>query len=518
MGRYLNVGNKGFFESIRSDIYVDKTGLIEYTNNAINTKNKYICTSRPRRFGKSMIAEMLVAYYGRGYDSAELFKGFNITSKETFNEHLNQYHVIALNMQSFLSNSDDIYEFINVLEKGVLKDLAMEYKKNLTAPLSFALEEIYAETKEEFIFIIDEWDCIFREYRENTTAQRAYLNYLRDLFKDKSYIALAYMTGILPIKKYGTHSALNMFNELSMIRPGKLAHFFGFTDAEVQGLCQKYQMDYSEISSWYNGYRLGETISIYNPCSIVRAMEDGMIQNYWTQTETYEALKVYLEWEQDVLKEAIIVLLAGERISINTTKFTNDMVTFTSEDDVLTLLIHLGYLGYDVTTEEVYIPNKEIKKEFINAVSETNWDEIIKAIQVSQKLLESTWEMDQAAVAKGIEESHQETAHITYNSESALSYTVSLAYYSANQYYTIIRELPSGKGFVDLAFIPKKKYMDKPAMLIELKWNRTAETALKQMKEKRYSGALTEYYDNLLLVGIAYKKKTRKHKCLIEQY
>lgn len=521
MGIYLNPGTDRFKRAIASEIYVDKTGLIAYTNKVLGTEQQFVCVSRPRRFGKSMAAGMLAAYYGRDCDARDLFRGLAIEKEASFEKHLNQYHVIFLNMQDFLSREHDIERMLKLLKKSILWDLTDNYpdinyfdKEDLVS----TLYDINNKTQIPFIFIIDEWDCIFRENRENTEAQRIYLDFLRNLLKDKPYVRLAYMTGILPIKKYGSHSALNMFDEYSMTNPRQLAQYVGFTEAEVKSLCDKYGMDFAETRRWYDGYCFKEDTHIYSPRSVVSAMLSRTYDNYWNKTETFEALRDYIVMNYDGLKDTVIELLSGARKKINTQTFTNDMTTFSSADDVLTLLIHLGYLGYDFTTEEVFIPNSEVTSEFVNAISVAGWEEVMRAVKRSDELLQATWNEDAAEVAKSIEDAHFETSVLRYNDENSLSCVVSLAYYSARVYYTVLRELPTGKGFADIVFIPRKNHPDKPAMIVELKWDKSAEGAIAQIKDKRYVKALENYQGNLLLVEINYDKETKAHCCVIEKH
>ena len=287
------------------------------------------------------------------------------------------------------------------------------------------------------------------------------------------------MTGILPIKKYGTHSALNMFKEISILNPTPLEEFMGFTEKEVQDLCLKYDMDYEKMKDWYDGYKMTDDLSVYNHRSVVYALMDRKYENYWSATETYEALRVYIDMNYDGLKDDIVKLLAGEHVAVQTTSFQNDMTTFDTKDDVLTLLIHLGYLGYNSSNQTCYIPNKEVIDSFVNSIRSSNWNETTKALLNSRALLEATWNRDEELVAKYIEEAHLDTAILTYNNENALSYTISIAYMYARNHYTIIREMPSGKGYADMVFIPKD---DKPAMIVELKWDHEAETAIEQIK------------------------------------
>ena len=517
MGIYLNPDNEKYAEMLRGEVFVDHSLLIEKTNHLIRTSNKMLCVSRPRRFGKSTDANMLVAYYSKGCDSSQIFNRLKISQTELYQKHLNQHNVIHINMQDFLSKTHDIDKMIILLTKLIFRDIKKVYQDIEyfdIDDLIQVLEDVYAEVNERFIFVIDEWDCIFREYKNNKEAQEKYLDFLRNLLKDKPYVSLCYMTGILPIKKYGTHSALNMFKEISILNPTPLEEFMGFTEKEVQDLCLKYDMDYEKMKDWYDGYKMTDDLSVYNHRSVVYALMDRKYENYWSATETYEALRVYIDMNYDGLKDDIVKLLAGEHVAVQTTSFQNDMTTFDTKDDVLTLLIHLGYLGYNSSNQTCYIPNKEVIDSFVNSIRSSNWNETTKALLNSRALLEATWNRDEELVAKYIEEAHLDTAILTYNNENALSYTISIAYMYARNHYTIIREMPSGKGYADMVFIPKD---DKPAMIVELKWDHEAETAIDQIKEKKYPKGLEEYRDNLLIVGISYDKKTKKHSCRIEE-
>ncbi len=519
MGNYLNPGNENFYKVINSEIYVDKTGLLKYTNRVINTLQGYICVSRPRRFGKSTAAYMLAAYYGRECDSKELFSGLEIAESEDFSIYLNQYDTIFLNMQEFLSQSKDVQEMLDLLKKSVLWDLLEKYpeyryfdKTNLTR----TMQDIYSKSKVPFVVIIDEWDCVFREYKNDRPAQAQYLDFLRDLLKDKRYIAMAYMTGILPIRKYGTQSALNMFDEFSMIDPGPLAEYVGFTEEEVEKLCGQYKMDIEEVKSWYDGYSFESAKSVYSPRSVVSCMRFRKMGNYWNQTETFETLQIYIDMNFDGLREDVLSMIAGDRIPVDTGSFTNDMVTLRTEDDVFTLLIHLGYLGYDERDRCVFIPNGEVRSEYVNAVSVSEWGEVSKALKNSADTLNAIWQGRPKQVAEGIRQAHFETSHIQYNDENALSYTISLALYAARNFYTVHRELAGGKGFADLVFLPRKQFQDKSALVVELKWDKDARGAIEQIKEREYCKSLEGYEGNIILVGVNYEVKSKEHTCVIE--
>lgn len=468
---------------------------------------------------------MLAAYYDCGEDAEALFKNLYISQSASFREHLNQYDVIKINMQEFLSNSGSVGEMLELLQARLVRELKNRYPEYVeSGNLIFAMQDVFAATRHPFVILIDEWDCLFREYTENKEAQKQYLDFLRGWLKDKAYVALAYMTGILPIKKYGSHSALNMFTEYSMVDPGGLAEYFGFTENEVTDLCEKYNMNFEEAKAWYNGYGLvahakegDRHYSMYSPKSVVESMIRHKYGPYWNQTETYEALRVYIQMNMDGLKDSVIKMLAGESIQINTGTFSNDMTTFTCRDDVLTLLVHLGYLTYDSEKETVAIPNREVSQEYVNAISTMNWQEVIRSVQNSKQLLEALWRQDEKAVAEGIAQAHKEISILQYHDENSLSCTISLAFYFAREYYTLVRELPAGKGFADICMIPRRLYADKPAVIVELKWDKSAVGAISQIKERQYVDALKDYQGNLLLVGINYDKKTKCHTCHIEK-
>lgn len=521
MGMFLNPGAQSFLISRNTRPYVDKSMLIDRVNEVVNTEKRYVCVSRPRRFGKTMATNMLSAYYERDLDAWNLFQGLNVVEAPSFSIYANRFNVIKLNMQEFLSESDNISDLVKLLSEDIedeLFELYPDANKRENRSLPYYMQKAFSISGIPFVIIVDEWDCIFREYPHDEKAQEKYLDFLRDFFKDRNYIAFCYMTGILPIKKYGTHSALNMFTEYSMENQGNLAEFTGFTEEEVSDLCRQYNADMDLCRQWYDGYSFPKCAHIYNPKSIDAAVTSGIFDDYWNKTETYEALKIYIDMNFDGLRDSIIKMLAGGRQKIDTGSFQNDMTSFSRVDDVLTLLIHLGYLGYDFDKKEVFIPNTEIADEFITATTvASGWDEIARAVRQSENLLQATWNGDEEHVAQFIEDAHLETSHLQYNDENALSYTISLAYYAARQYYTVIRELPTGKGFADLSFIPRRRFQDKPAMLIELKWDQSADTAISQIHRQQYLDSLKDYQGNLIVVGINYDKKSRTHICKIEK-
>ncbi|MCD8371078.1 MAG: ATP-binding protein [Clostridiales bacterium] len=529
MGIYLNPGYTGF-EEIRRDIYVDKTGLISFMNSLIGKPKPLVSFSRPRRFGKSFDANMICAYYDRSCDSRFLYEDLKISKDDSFEKHLNKYNVITFDVTGFIMDSrDNDTDIILNIRNSLLRELRDAFpgciddeEKNLGK----ALYAVVSKGNEKFVFVIDEWDALFREYKDDKRLQEDYILFLRNLFKNKDTtsrtIAAAYMTGILPIKKYGTESALTDFKEYSMTTPKRLAEYIGFTEDEVKRLCDEYRMDFDEMQSWYDGYSFSRMKHVYSPNSVMNAIQEEEIANYWTQTETFESLKKYIGMGFDGLKDAIIKMLGGERVSVRISTFQNDITSLKDKNDVLTLLIHLGYLAYDSEKRETYIPNFEVAEAFEDAVSGTEWGAVGKALSDSERLLEATLAKDAESVADALEQIHSSVSSVlNYNNEASLSCAITIAYYTAKRYYSIVRELPVGKGFADLAFLPRRG-TDKPAMIIELKYARDADTAIQQIHENRYDGDLKEYFGNLLLVGINYDKdakgaNAKRHSCLIEK-
>ena len=521
MGKYLNLGNAAF-ASIRKSDYVDKSGLIKLINETIGTKDKLTCVSRPRRFGKSFTAQMLCAYYDRSCDSRVLFSDLEIAQDISYEKYLNKYDVIYLDITWFISIVSNVKETVQCLQREVIDELKSFYPEvGEESSLPIALAKIHESTNNKFIIIIDEWDALFREAKTESDLQKEFIQLLRALFKrdqtDKM-IEAAYMTGVLPIKKYGTQSALTDFREYSMISPKRFAEYVGFTEQEVKCLCDKYEMNFEEAKKWYYGYSFHKLKSVYSPNSVMQAMKNEEFATYWTETETYESLKIYIDLNEDGLKEALVQMLGGAKIAIDAGTFQNDMTNIQSRDDVLTLLVHLGYLAYDSKCKSVYIPNEEVRQEFIRAVKSGRHSELVNLIKNSDYLLEATINGDSAFVADAIESAHcAGTSPLFYNNEQALRSVIRFAYISCIDEYAEIQELPSGNGYADIVYLPKKG-SNKPALLIELKWNKTEEGAIGQIRNKDYPQVLKDYGGKMLLVGINYDPKSKKHTCKIETY
>ena len=520
MGTYINVGNEGF-RRIRNSEYVDKSELISVVNSTMFTEQCLSCVTRCRRFGKSMAAKMLCAYYDHSCDSRSLFADLQIANDPSFEEHLNKYPVIYLDMTAFVTKYHDD-GIVQEIDKALRADVLKAYPGQETQDgddLMDCLIRIAEATGERFVFIIDEWDAICREFRPGTSAMDRYVNWLRRMFKSMEgtrVFAGVYMTGILPIKKYKTESGLNNFIEYSMVSPGGMARYFGFTKDEVQALAAKHGMDFDELEKWYDGYLIGDVPSMFNPNSVIQAIRRRRCKSYWASTGAFDAVAHYIQMNFEGLKDDIIRMMAGNKCPVDPTGFQNDMSVIRNRYDVLTVLIHLGYLAFDWQKRECYVPNFEVSGELSNAVEETNWTNVVKALQESEDLLQATLEGDCEAVAKGIDNAHDEnTSILSYNNENSLACVLSIAYYYARNDYIIHRELASGKGFADLVLIPRKN-VDSPAIVLELKYNKDADSAIDQIKRKNYPAKVAQYNGDLLLVGINYDKQTKTHDCKME--
>lgn len=522
MGIYLNPGNSGFAEILQTD-YVDKTLLISLVNSNIGTKKKLTCISRPRRFGKSYAAQMLCAYYDKTCDSHELFAKYAIAKDPDYEKHIGKYDVIYLDMTNLLGNAE-AKNLIRFITDNVTDEICQSYPKvSRGNTFDQTLIRCVEHTGSRFIVIIDEWDAPIRETPE---IEKDYLKFLRMLFKSSSttsrIVAAAYMTGILPIKKDGSQSAISDFREYSMVKPRQFGEFVGFTEKEVRDLCVRYGISFEGMKQWYDGYDFKDVGAVYNPNSVMRAIENDDFDSYWTETSAAEGLMECISRPYNGLSKTIAELIGGVEVKINTNGFANDLVTFRGRDDVLTLMIHLGYLAYHSEKKTVHIPNEEIRLEFQKAIRQVDHEETMKRLMESDQLFLDTIRMNEEAVAEQIERIHrEETAPLHYNKEDSLRSTIKLAYYTYRDHYIQLEELASGDGYADVAYLPKHD-SDWPALVIELKWNRSAEGAIDQILKKHYPDAIKGYGGELLLVGISYDKDApageRMHSCRIVKY
>ena len=522
MGIYVNPNNANFRISLNSPIYVDKSMLIAEINNLVNTEKRFVCVSRSRRFGKTMAGNMLSAYFSKGCDSRELFANLKIAKDSSFEKYLNKLNVITLDVNVFFSKYGPATDIVPLFTKNIRDELKSVFPQ-VSLPddetLAGCLEKIYAATEEQFVIIIDEYDVLIRE-RVGDSLFKPYLAFLNALFKNNNLspaIALAYITGILPIVRDKVQSKLNMFDEYTMRDSWSLAEFVGFTADEVHDLCDQYSVDFEECKRWYDGYNING-IETYSPESIVSTLRRKKFKSYWTQTGSYEALQNYILMNFDGILDDVKTMIAGGKIHVNVDSYLNTMTDFHSKDDVFTYLVHLGYLAYDEDSEQCYIPNREVRDQWILSVRPApEYKTLIELVDTSKQLMESTIEGDSDAVAEALNKAHEQICNnLNYNNEGTFQSVICLAYFYANLKYTIVKEFPAGKGVADVVMIPYVP--NTPALIIELKRNQCEKTALNQIRAKNYGNALEKYSGDLLFVGVNYDEKTKEHKCVIEKF
>ena len=548
MGNILNPTKENSFEILVNfkdkDIFVDKTDFIEKISAKINTDKRFMAVTRPRRFGKTVTAHMLSAYFSKGYVGRSIFDELEISKKDSYEQHLNKYNVIYIDMNSINGLYDGytnknqkvegINDLVDYLEYSIIKDLreredfAECFNKHQieNTGLLEALSNLRNDLNTKFIFIMDEWDLIYRDYRNEEPLQKKFIEFLRGLFKSdggKACFALAYLTGILPIKKYNSQSALNNFDEYNMLSSGNFAPYFGFTEDEVAEIVKSpdCKVSHHDLKEWYEGYKI-KGIDIYNPNSVCKAISRNECISYWSGTSSNEEVVRLINMDFDGIKEDIINLIEGDEVTFSCANFQNDMVTLKDKNDVFSLLVCLGYLGCAETKNQfrkvAYVPNAEIKAVLLDIVREQNWYERIETIKRSENLLKAIKELDGTTVATIIQDIHNSSAVslLDYNDEESLTYCVMTGLlWSTLDDYSYHREDQAGKGRVDLVYEPLTRRH--PLILIEFKYDGSAEDAIAQIKKQEYFKRYTGQYRNIIIVGINYSTKTKEHQCLIEK-
>ncbi len=550
MGDIINpVSGNSFVELVEARhtrIFVDKTDFIDRTNALLNTDGKLLALTRPRRFGKTIAADMLLAYYSKGSDGQRIFKELKIAQKDSYSKHLNKYDVIYIDMNSvrddYISYMADeelkvngIETIVDYLQYSIIEELRENEifsellansskvgKKNLAT----ALKTICDGTKDKFILIMDEWDLIYREYRDDIKLQESFIDLLRGLFKGKkgqSSFALVYLTGILPIKKYNSQSALNGFDEYNMLAPGDFAPYFGFTEDEVAEIVKSLncKVSHQELKDWYEGYKF-KGIDIYNPNSVSKAVARNECISYWSGTSSNEEVVRLINMDFDGIKEDIVNMIEDGKSTFCSAKFQNDMVSINNKNDAFSLLVCLGYLCCSEADEDgyrqAYVPNKEIKNALKAIVKDQDWLERMETVRRSEQLLKSMLELDEPMAAKLIQDVHNSPAVslLDYNDEESLTYCVMTGLmWSTLGKYICHREEQAGKGRADLVYEPRNGTL--PLILIEFKHDSSAEDAIAQIKTKEYFKRYEGQYKNIVLVGINYSTKMKEHQCKIEK-
>ena len=524
MGTYVNPGNRQMQKALNNEIFVDKSMILTVLNKKFDSEGCFMCVSRPRRFGKTMVGNLISAFYSKGADSRAMFEKLKIAKEPGWDERLNKFNVIKFDMNAFYSRyneSGDVTAMVNLLVVDEMREGFPDVTIRDGAPLAEAISEVFKRTEVPFVVIIDEYDVMVRE-RVSQKEFASYLSLLNSLFKSDdcgTAIALAYITGIMPIVKDRVESKLNNFIEYTMLKPQELAPYIGFTLEEVKELCDRFNVDYEECVRWYDGYRIAPTVSICNSNSVCRAISTGEFSNYWNRTGAYAAISDYVKMNFDGIKEDIATMIGGGSVPVKVGTFSNTLSDLGDKDRVFTYLIHLGYLVYCEDSKRkgfCKIPNGEIRDEWENAISDMkDMSKVFEMTRNSDELLEATLQRDEAAVAEALDKAHTYvTSAKYYNNEGALQSAVGLAYFSATSQYDINQEVAAGYGFCDIAFKPYVK--GAPGIIIELKMDQAPEVGLAQIKKNKYVDAMGSYRGPVYLVAVSYGKETKEHTCKIE--
>ena len=519
MANFLNCIDKinQFTKQAKEEYFVDKSNFIDKINKKVGTASQYICITRPRRFGKSINAMMLATYYAKNLDARDIFDNLNISQNSSYLEHLNKYNVIYISFNNRSSEFETYDEYISYFKEGLKKDLMAIYPDLKEDKfLVDMLNEAYRKTGEGFIFVIDEWDYIFNRKLYTKDERRNFLGFLEDLLKDKSYVELAYMTGILPIAKYSSGSSLNMFREYTSIGDRVYGEYFGFLQREVEELCKKQdEITIDKLQEWYNGYYSYNGERIYNPRSVVYALSDGECKSYWTNTGRRNEIADYINLNIAGIKEDVVAMMSGTPIEIELNGYDAESKDLEpSKDLMFSAMVILGFLSYHEGM--LTIPNKELMKEFENIIKNTDMGGLTKIVQESKDMLQATLDKDTEKMEQIIENAHNTyMSYFEYNTENSLSCIVTLVYLYARSTYNVKREDVTAKGRADFTFYPLN--INRPAFIIELKKDDTPENAIAQIKEREYFKTLNNYKGKKLIIGIAYDSKNKKHNIKIEE-
>ena len=506
-----------FTKTTKGKYFVDKSELIEKINAAVGTDAQYLCITRPRRFGKTVNAMMLAAYYSKNANFKKLFDKLKISESLSYLEHLNKHNVV------FITWCNPTIEYKNYDEymKGFVPQLISDLKEafphvniNEQDFVGKIFDDIYNKTGESFVFILDEWDYIFNNNLFSAIEREQFLKFLKKLLKDKPYVELAYMTGVLPIAKYSSGSALNMFKEYNIMNDTKYDKFFGFTFEETEVLCKKQdKVTFEELKSWYDGYRTCSGLDVFNPRSVSYALSDGICQSYWTNTGPMDEISYYIENNVEEVRDDIVRMATGIPVNILLEGYGAEKINLNTREEILSAMTVYGFLSYH--DETLTIPNKELRMKFDYALKNHQMGEISRLVLQSNQMLEATLKKDTETMERLLQEAHDiNIPIIKYNDENSLACVITLVYLNARTKYKIVREMPAGIGFADFIFYPNDK--SKPAFIIELKKGSTPDEALKQIREKRYALALKDYTGQKLAVGISYDGKLKTHKVKIE--
>lgn len=533
MGMYVNsiIPYEAYREIVSDTYFVDKSFLIEELIPALKRKNKYFCITRPRRFGKSVMASMVGAYFEKGVDSRELFDNLAIAESKDYLVHLNKHNVIFIDFSRTSRECSDYGQYIERIQDGINGDLVSIYKDieiRRDDAVWDVLQKIFIKTGDKFIFVMDEWDAVFHMPFISKDEQKKYLLFLKNLLKDQVYVKFAYMTGVLPITQYSSGSELNMFLEYNMVRKKKFSEYFGFSEKEVDKLYEIYKRETDDpritredLQVWYDGYYTATGKRLYNPRSIVCALTDDELASYWTSSGPYDEIFYYIRNNIEAVRDDLVLMLAGEGVDAEIYDYAAVSMKLETKDEIYSAMVVYGLLTYE--DGKVFVPNREIMEQFRKMLmTKDSLGYVYRLAKESEKMLKATLAGDTETMSEILKFAHDTEAPVfSYNSEAELSAVVNLVYLAARDSYRVEREDKAGEGYVDFIFYPERKGAD--ALILELKINSVPEEAIRQIKDRKYAlrfkgklGEAPKYTGRILAVGISYDKKTKKHFCKVE--
>ena len=535
MGIYVNSKNAYalYKKETAKPYFVDKTVLLKELFPLVEEGSHYLCITRPRRFGKTVMANMVASFFSKGHRANDVFQNLQIYQDKDYEKYLNKYTVIHIMFNDLPRNCNSYKQYIDRIEETLIKDLKKEYPDMPIDDQNAVwdtLLEIYAEKQDiNIVFVFDEWDFIFHQKFVTEDDKLSYLQFLRNLLKDRPYIALVYMTGILPIAKYSSDSELNMFAEFTMTTEQRFSEYFGFTDEEVDGLYLRYiencastkMVTRDDLREWYDGYHTRKGERLYNPRSIVLSLSNNNTGNYWTSSGPYDEIFYYIENNIADVREDLALMVSGIPVPAKIQEYAATSMNLQTRDEIFSAMVVYGFLTYE--NGKVMIPNKELMDKFADMLKkEASLGYVYRLAKESDRMLRATLAGDTETMAEILELAYDtKIPLLSYNDETELTAVVNLVYLSARDNYRVEREDKSGVGYVDFIFYPVNR--DADGIILELKVDHSPDEAIRQIKDKKYilrfTGKLGEERKcagRILAVGISYNKKQKKHACKVE--
>lgn len=538
MGTYLNsITPYTLYKSESlSPYFVDKTLMLRELFPYVSAGNRHICITRPRRFGKTIMANMISSFFQKASDSSDVFDSLTISQVDDYRRYKNQYNVIRIDFSKLPRNCDSYTQYIERIEALLIEDVKEAYQQvkiNEADAIGDILESVFVQCGEKFIFVLDEWDFIFHRDFINEIDKEKYVAFLSNLLKDRPYVVLSYMTGILPIAKYSSGSELNMFAEFTMVNSPMFGEYFGFTDDEVDDLYRRYIVECDRqhkeksvtrkgLRDWYNGYYTKSGERVYNPRSVVFALQFNNLANYWTSSGPYDEIYYYIRNNISDVRDDLALMISGESVTAKIQEYAATSMNLSTRDEIYSAMVVYGFLSY--LNGKVCIPNRELMEKFDELlVKNESLGYVYRLAKESEKMLKATLAGDTLTMERILEFAHNtEVSLLSYNHETELSAIVNLVYLAARDSYRVEREDKAGTGYVDFIFYPYDTTAD--CIILELKVDHTPDEAIAQIIDKKYAlkfmpklAGQKIYTGRILAVGIGYWKESKKHSCKVEE-